>query len=62
MDNFIQFIADNGEAYGVNLSMVMTILTPEEMENLGSQGEEAMHVFFAEEFDKLFDQAFSYGR
>ena len=60
MDKLIQFIADNGETYGVNMNMVMTLLTPEEMKNLGNQGEKAMHNFFAEEFDRLFDQAFSY--
>ena len=42
------------------MNMVMTLLTPEQMENLGNQGEKAMHNFFAEEFDRLFDQAFSY--
>lgn len=62
MEKLIQFLADNGETYGVNLSMVITTLTPEEMEDLGNQGEEAMHVFFAEEFDQLFDRASSCGR
>lgn len=60
MEKLIQFIADNGETYEVNMNMVMNLLTPEEMENLGNQGEKAMHNFFAEEFDRLFDQAFSY--
>lgn len=41
MEKLIQFIADNGETYGVNMK-------------------KAMHNFFAEEFDRLFDQAFSY--
>lgn len=44
MEKLMQFIADNGETYGVNMSMVMTVLAPEEMENLGNQGEKAMHI------------------
>lgn len=30
MEKLIQFIADNGETYGVNMSMVMTVLAPED--------------------------------
>ena len=59
MQKLIQFIADNGEAYGINLNTVMAVLTQEEIENLGNQGEKAIRTFFAEEFDRLFDKTFS---
>ena len=60
MEKFIQFVVDNGSIYDINMPMVMGCMTAEQMETLGNQGEEAMKTFFAEEFDHLFDKAFSY--